>query len=135
MIYIKKFESLEEYSGLYVTPIELDKTYNRFINTYSSNIKQSIYDLCNYINNKYELVVNMNINIQPGLITNSTNIENISKDIYDFLNQREIDSRIVYGYGNVDTLSNDIHKCYGSLLIKIGRKTDELKGKKGIFSC
>jgi hypothetical protein len=77
------------------------------------------------------------MNIEPGLILNvgSTEIENISKEIYNFFNQKNIDIRIVYGYGNIDEISNDIHQCYGNLLVKIGRKTDMLKGKKGIFSC
>jgi hypothetical protein len=138
--YLKSFESLKtEYSGLYVTPIELDKTYNRFLDLYSIEIKRAMKDLCIMINSKYgdSLAVKMRRNIQPGLILkpNSANIQHICKDIYDFFNEREIDVRVVYGYGGVDEISNDIHRCYGDLLVKIGHTTDELKKKKGIFKA
>lgn len=63
------------------------------------------------------------------------------KDIYDFLNERGINNRIVYGEGSINSFDKDIHKCdigrepYGSLLPKIGRKTDALKGQVGIFKA
>jgi hypothetical protein len=137
MKYLLEFNQ-EIYKGLYVTPIILDKTYNRFFNMYDKSIRKSITDLCNFINDKYSdvLVVKMKRNIQPGLITKKeSNIQHIAKDIYDFLNQRGVDNRVVYGEGLVSDLDNDIHQCYGDLLVKIGRKTDSLSGKVGIFKA
>jgi hypothetical protein len=136
MKYILKYDEL--YKGLYVTPIILDKKYNRFLDMYDISIKESIIDLCEFINNKYSdvLLVKMKINIQPGLITKKeANIQHIAKDIYDFLNQREIENRVVWGEGLVSDFDNDIHQCGGDLLVKIGRKTDSLSGKVGIFKA
>jgi len=144
MKHIKRFERLEStlYKGLYVTPIILDESYCRFLDMYDVEIIKSISDLCEFINIKYYnvLVVKMKKNIQPGLITkNEGDIQHISKDIYDFLNERGIESRVVYGEGTVGHFENDIHRCdigvgpKGSLLVGIGRKTDSLKGKSGIF--
>ena len=137
MKYILEYNR-EIYKGLYVTPLILDKTYNRFLNMYDKSIRKSITDLCNFINDKYDdvLLVKMKRNIQPGLITKKeANIQHISKDIYDFLNQRGIDNRVVYGEGLVSDFDNDIHQCGGDLLVKIGRKTDSLTGKVGIFKA
>lgn len=142
MKYILEYNKTETYKGLYVTPIILDKAYNRFLDMYDVEIRKAISDLCKFINHKYEnvLVVKMKRNIQPGLIIKEEgNIQHIAKDIYDFLNKREIDNRIVYGEGTVSHFEKDIHRCdtgygpKGNLLIKIGRKTDELKNQIGIF--
>ena len=137
MKYILEYNS-EIYKGLYVTPIVLDKTYNRSLNMYDKSIRKSISDLCNFINDKYSdvLLVKMKRNIQPGLISKKdANIQHISKDIHDFLNQKGIDNRVVYGEGLVSDFDNDIHWCGGDLLVKIGRKTDSLNGKVGIFKA
>lgn len=137
MKYILEYNQ-EIYKGLYVTPIVLDKSYNRFFNMYDKSIRRSITDLCSFINDKYAgvLLVKMKRNIQPGLITKKdANIQHISKDIYDFLNQRGIDNRVVYGEGLISNFDNDIHHCGGDLLVKIGRKTDSLTGKVGIFKA
>ena len=144
MKYILEYNKSEIYKGLYVTPIILDNQYCRFLDMYDVDIRKSISDLCKFINNKYEnvLVVKMRRNIQPGLIIKEEgNIQHIAKDIYDFLNKRGIDNRIVYSEGTVSHFEKDIHRCdtgygpKGSLLRKIGRKTDELKKQKGIFKA
>lgn len=145
MIHIKKYENLEStlYKGLYVTPIILDELYCRFLDMYDTEIIKAISDLCEFINIKYNsvLIVKMKKNIQPGLIAkNECDIQHISKDIYDFLNKRRIENRVIYGEGTVSHFENDIHRCdigigpKGSLLVGIGRKTDSLKGQSGIFT-
>lgn len=145
MNYILEYKQSESYKGLYVTPIILDEKYCRFLDWYEPKIKKSLTDLCSFINSKYKdiLVVKMRPNIQPGLIVKKeANIQHICKDIYDFLNERDMNNRIVYGEGTIGTeITNDIHTCdigrgpKGSLLSKIGRKTDVLKGKHGIFKA
>lgn len=143
--YIKFNESLnKEYGGLYVTPIILDERYVQFLDLYSDDIQQVISELCDYINEKYKnyLVVKMTKRIQPGIITkDESDIEEIANDIYEFLNLNGMKNRVVYGKGTVSHFENDIHRCdtgqgtKGSLLVSIGRYTDELKGKTGIFKA
>lgn len=139
MKYLLKYnESKEEiYQGLYVTPLVLDREYSQFLDSYDVNIRQSITEVVKFINNKYKdiLVVKMSRRIQPGLIIKSGNIQHISTDIYHMFNDREIDVRIVYGEGTLSDIAKDIHSCFGKLVIKIGRYTDELKNKKGIFKA
>ena len=143
MKYILEYNQSEIYKGLYITPIILDEKHCRFLNMYEAGIKKPIFDLCSFINSKYKdiLIVKMKPNIQPGLIIREGNIQHISKDIYDFLNKRNMSNRVVYGEGTIGELSNDIHKCdigrgpKGNLLRNIGRKTDLLKGKTGIFKA
>jgi len=154
MKYILEYNQSEFYKGLYVTPIILDEVYCRFLDWYEPKVKKTISDLCSFINSKYKdiLIVKMKPNIQPGLIIKEGNIQHISKDIYDFLNKRNMSNRIVYGEGTIGEITNNIHTCdigrlgidgkriipqgpKGNLLIKIGRKTDALKGKTGIFKA
>jgi len=128
--------------GLYVTPIILDELYARSLDLYEDDIQNVIHDLCNYINKKYKnhLRVGLLENIQPGLIAFETaNIREIAQDIHKFLNDRSIENRVVYGEGSVMHFNKDIHKCdtgfgrKGTLLPLIGRLTDKLKGKTGVF--
>lgn len=132
------------YKGLYITPLVLDEKYCRFLDWYEDNIQLAISELCDYINEKYEkdLRVKLNKNIQPGLIAFETvNIREIAEDIHEFLNDRDIENRVVYAEGTVTHFDEDIHKCdtrygtKGTLLPLIGRLTDKLKGKAGIFSA
>lgn len=155
MNYILEYKQFEIYKGLYVTPLILDEKYCRFLDMYEPKIKKTLSDLCSFINSKYKdvLVVKMKANIQPGLIAKKeANLQHIAKDIYDFLNERDMNNRIVYGEGSIGEITNNIHTCdigrlgiegkriitqgtKGNLLIKIGRKTDTLKGKHGIFKA
>lgn len=130
--------------GLYVTPIILDETQCRFLDFYDDYIQEAIQDLCIYINKKYKnhLRVGLLENIQPGLIAfGTTDIRTIAQDIHKFLNGRSIENRVVYGEGSVMHFNKDIHKCdtgfgrKGTLLPLIGRLTDKLKGKTGVFSA
>lgn len=144
MKYILEYnKSMQEYKGLYVTPIILDKTYCQFLNMYESHIQESISMLCDYINDKYvdSIVVKMTKRIQPGVILKKdSDVKEISEDIHKFLNDRDIENRVVYGEGTVSQIEDDIHKCdtnlgpKGSLLSNIGRYTDLLKGKSGVYN-
>lgn len=143
MKHINQYENFSEnYKGLYITPEILEKTYCRFLHFYSDEVQRTILDLCNYINNKYKsyLVVKMIPDIEPGFIaSDKADIEKISKEIYEFLKNRNVESRVVYGEGTVGSWSNNIHHCdtgrkNGTLLVKIGRYTDSLKGQYGIFT-
>jgi hypothetical protein len=134
----------ELYKGLYVTPLVLDETNRRSLNWHNHNIQEAISELCQSINEKYkkDLKVKLVENIQPGLITFDTaNIQLIAKDIHKFLNERGIENRVVYGEGSVSHFHKDIHKCdtgslrKGTLLPLIGRLTDKLKGKTGVFTA
>lgn len=142
MRYILGFDD-QLWKGLYVTPLILDELYARSLDFYEDDIQTVIHDLCDYINKKYKNLLKVELieNIQPGLIAFETaNIREIAKDIHEFLNKRSIDNRVVYGEGSVMHFSNDIHKCdtgfgrKGTLLPLIGRLTDKLKGKTGVFS-
>ena len=143
MKYLSDFDE-PLYKGLYVTPLILDELYARSLDLYEDDIQTVIYDLCNYINKKYkkDLQVELLVNIQPGLITFDTaDIKTIAKDIHEYLNERSIENRVVYGEGSVLHFNKDIHRCdtgfgrKGTLLPLIGRLTDKLKGKTGVFSA
>ena len=142
MRYILGFDD-QLWKGLYVTPLILDELYARSLDFYEDDIQNVIHDLCDYINKKYKNLLKVELieNIQPGLITFDTaNIQLIAKDIHQFLNERGIENRVVYGEGSVSHFHKDIHKCdtglrKGTLLPLIGRLTDKLKGKTGVFTA
>lgn len=128
----------EKYHGLYVTPIILDKRNLRFFDWYDESIQETIKDLCHLINTKYktDILVKLIPDIQPGLITKeSADIKTIAKDIHNFLISKGLENRVVFGSGAVEEFDKNINFCYGELLIKIGRKTDSLSGKSGLFEA
>ena len=142
MKYLLEYNQMGTYKGLYVTPIILEELYCQFLDWYEDSVINTINDLCDYINNKYkdDIVVKMTKRIQPGLIANKeSDIAKISNDIHEFLNNRGMENRVVYGEGTVSSFEDDIHYCdgnrgpKGTLLVGIGRFTDRLKKKTGVF--
>ncbi len=126
------------YKGLYITPLIVEKSHCYILDFYEKDFKKMITELCTFINEKYKdvIVINMRKHPMPGLIIKKEgNIQHIANDIYAFFNKSETDVRIVYGEGTMEKLSNNIHTSWGDLVIKIGRYSDKLKGKKGIFKA
>ena len=139
----EEMEEMEEstheiYKALYITPLIVDKSYCYIFDFYDSNFKKSIIKLCSFINNKYKDVIVSPLikSPHPGLIVNKeSNIQHIAKDIYQLLEKYEIPCRIVYSEGELSSLNKDIHRCSGKLVVKIGKESDRLKNRKGIFKA
>jgi hypothetical protein len=137
----EEIEEMEEsksevYKALYITPLIVDKSYCYIFDFYDDDFKRNIIKLCSFINNKYRDVIISPLikSPHPGLVVNKeANIQHISTDIYQTLEKYGIPCRVVYSEGEISVLNKDIHRCSGKLVIKIGKESDRLKNKKGIF--
>jgi hypothetical protein len=131
----------EIYKGFYVQPILVDKTYCMFMDWYDISIQKDISDICDYINNKYKSIIFTPMCKKPvsGLVIKEGDIAKIAKEVYDLYNSKDLPCRVVYGEGTLDSdprrgdINGTIHQLWGDLVIRIGRKLDELKNQTGIF--
>lgn len=144
-----RFENFQsnEFGIFYLRPVFPRGHRLEWLNYYKlSNIPHEsrfkIKDLANRINDRDDVIVKMDSNVlNPGCVTESGSIEEISNQVYsefcDILGKENI--RMVWGKGymNPKTLNSidSLHKSldYDPIILKVGRLLDE-SDECGIFS-